>query len=537
MSASRFPLLIKQCLLNVRDQAGVNEIVYRGEMRFTYSQFLERVARLGSALDVLGVRQGDVVAIMEWDTHRYLECFFGVPMIGAVLQTVNIRMSKEQILYTLQQTEASVILCNVDFASVLIDILPQLPQVKQIICLTDDGAFAEGLSWTSGYEELLRQGDPGYVFPDFDENSTATTFFTSGTTGLPKRVFYSHRQIVLHTLAELATVALGDCEGHFSRATVYMPITPMFHGHAWGLPYVATMAGCKQVYPGRYYPARLLELYRSEGVTYSHCVPTLLQMMITAPESADMDFSGWKVLIGGGAISSGLIQAAMARGISIITGYGMSETGPMLTMTRLKPEAFSTPEKEIELRVKAGMPIALVDLRVVDAQMQDVPREAGATGEIVARAPWLTEGYWGDPDASEALWQGGYLHTQDIGQLDEHGYLRITDRIKDVIKTGGEWVSSLALEDLISRHPGVSESAVIGVPDPVWSERPMALVVLKAGCDATGETIRAHLKAFADQGDISKYAVPDRVLIVDALDRTSVGKIDKKTLRSRYASR
>lgn len=532
--AYAYPLLIKQLLLNARPQAGANEIVYRGDLRFSYGAFLERISRLGSALERLGVEHGDVVAVMEWDTHRYLESFFAVPMAGAVLQTVNIRLSADQICYTLKHAGATTVFCNAEFAPLLASMLPELPLVRTIILLSDDGALPAEISWTGEYEALLAAGDPDFVFPEFDENAPATTFYTSGTTGLPKAVYYSHRQIVLHTLAQLATVALGDSFGRLTRDTVYMPITPMFHGHAWGLPYVATMAGCTQIYPGRYIPEKLIELYRTEKVGYSHCVPTLLQMMLTDEAARDVDYSGWQVLVGGAAISSGLVTLAEERGVTIITGYGMSETGPMLNMTRIKREAIGQPDDERALRIKAGMPIALVDLRVVDPDMNDVAVDGEAVGEIVAHAPWLTQGYRGDPAASDALWQGGYLHTQDVGMYDEHGYLRIVDRLKDVIKTGGEWVSSLQVEDLLSRHASVSEAAVIAVPDPKWSERPVALIVLKPDQRTDDGQLREHLLRFVDCGAISKFAVPDRFLFVDGLARTSVGKIDKRALRTRY---
>ena len=532
--AYAYPLLIKQLLLNVRAQAGANEIVYCDKRRFSYPEFLERIARLGSALTGLGSKSGDVVAVMEWDTHRYLECFFAVPMTGAVLQTINIRLSVEQICYTLDHAGATTLLCNAEFAPLLAEVLPKLPRIHTIVLLTDDGVAPAEIVWSGEYEALLAAGDPAFVFPELDEHAPATTFYTSGTTGLPKAVFYSHRQIVLHTLAELATVALGDSFGRLTRDTVYMPITPMFHSHAWGLPYVATMAGCTQIYPGRYVPEKLIELYRTERVGYSHCVPTLLQMMLTDEAARDVDYSGWQVLVGGAAISSGLVKLAEERGVTIITGYGMSETGPMLNMTRIKSEAIGAPDDERFLRIKAGMPIALVDLRVVDAEMNDVPVDGESVGEIVARAPWLTQGYRGDPEASDTLWRGGYLHTQDVGIYDEHGYLRIVDRLKDVIKTGGEWVSSLQLEDLLSRHGAVREAAVIAVPDPKWSERPVALIVLKPDQREDDADLRTHLLKFVDCGTISKFAVPDRFLFIDDLARTSVGKIDKRALRARY---
>lgn len=534
--ANDYPLLLKQCLLNAIDQAGENEIVYRQDVRLTYADLLERIARLGSALRAMGIGPGDTVAVMEWDSHRYLECFFAIPMLGATIQTVNIRLSRDQIRYTLDHAGARLILCHTDFLPLVEAMIGDLPLVEGVVHMRDGDELALQPWIRSEYEALLGTGVADFVFPDFDENTRATTFYTSGTTGQPKGVYYSHRQLVLHTLATMATLALGDRYGRFSRDTVYMPITPMFHAHAWGLPYVATLVGCKQVYPGRYVPEKLLELHRTEKVTFSHCVPTLLQMMLTAPESEAADFTGWQVLVGGSAVSSGLARTALERGVALMTGYGMSETGPLVTLTRVKPEAASTDEEEIRLRTKAGMAVPLVDLRVVDDAMNDIARDGISVGEIVVRSPWLTRGYHRDSDASASLWAGGYLHTQDLGRIDTHGYLQICDRLKDVIKTGGEWVSSLTVESLLSRHPAVLESAVIALPDEKWGERPGAIVVFKPQAKATVDQLRQHLSDFAATGEISKYAVPDQIWFADALDRTSVGKLDKKALRAKYAT-
>jgi fatty-acyl-CoA synthase len=316
-----------------------------------------------------------------------------------------------------------------------------------------------------------------------------------------------------------------------------MPITPMFHVHAWGMPYVATVMGLKQVYPGRYVPDRLVKLIRDEGVTYSHCVGTILHMLLNCPEAQSVDFSKWKVIIGGSALTQGLASAARARGIDIFTGYGMSETGPLLTLAQIMPgcEPLEADE-DVRLRCKTGLPVPLVELRIVDEEMNDLPHDGKACGEVVVRAPWLTQGYLNNPEASAQLWEGGYLHTQDIASIDSAGYVQITDRIKDVIKSGGEWVSSLEIEDLISRHPAVSEVAVIGIRDEKWGERPVALVVLKAGAQSvTEEAIRQHVLAFSETGQISKYAVPQAVKFVDSLQKTSVGKLNKKWMREQFA--
>ncbi|MDG4560572.1 MAG: fatty acid--CoA ligase [Candidatus Competibacter sp.] len=537
-SAYYNPLLIKRLLDNPIRQFPEQEIVYGDFKRQTYRDLGERVSRLASGLAGLGVRRGDTVAVMDWDSHRYLECFFAVPMMGAVLHTVNIRLSPEQILYTINHAEDDVILVNTEFLPVLEAIRDRIEPVKKLVLLNDTGQTpATTLDIGTEYETLLASGDPDYKFPDFSEDARATTFYTTGTTGLPKGVYFSHRQLVLHTFGTLAALT-GTGQGRFNRDDVYMPITPMFHVHAWGIPYAATLLGVKQIYPGRYVPEQLLSLIQRENVTFSHCVPTILQMLLASPKVEEIDLSHWKVTIGGAALPQALAKQARDRGVDIFTAYGMSETCPLLTLAHLKPHMLDwDEERQLEIRCKTGLPLPLVELRVVDEDMNDLPHDGTTSGEVVVRSPWLTQGYLKDPQTSEQLWRGGYLHTGDIGTIDQEGYLKITDRLKDVIKTGGEWISSLELEDLILKHPAVTETAVVGIPDPKWGERPLALVVLKP--DRTGQvdeaTICDWLKDFADKGIISKWGIPDRVLFVDSIPKTSVGKLNKKEMRQQYA--
>ncbi len=537
-SAYGYPLLIKQLLHTPLAVAPDQEIVYADKQRYTYSEFARRIKRLGNALTRIGVAMGNTIAVMDWDSHRYLECFFAVPMLGAVLQTVNIRLSPDQILYTINHAGANVLLVNREFLPVLEQIRGELTTVRTFILLADeDPSLPYGFS--AEYESMLIASADDLTFPDFDENTRATTFYTTGTTGLPKGVYFSHRQLVLHTLAVTGALGLAPDQGRFHRDDVYMPLTPMFHVHAWGIPYVATLAGVKQVYPGRYQPVSILKLIAQEKVTFSHCVPTILQMLLTSQDGLDVDLSDWKVVIGGSTLTTVLAEAAMKRGIDIFTGYGMSETCPILTLAQLDAaETRSAVNDHVKTRTKSGRPIPLVDLQTVDTGMLPNSRDGQTTGEVVVRAPWLTQGYLNDPEASEQLWQGGWLHTQDVGHIDPRGYLQVTDRIKDVIKTGGEWISSLELEELIDRHPGVSEAAVIAMPDEKWGERPYVFVVVKS--DFAGrvseEDIMAHIRTFAEGGHISKYGVPDHVRFVAQLARTSVGKLNKRALREQLAS-
>ncbi len=540
-SAYDYPLLIKHLLHTPLARAPEQEIVYRDIIRYNYRTLRQRISRLASGLAGLGVRPGDTVAVMDWDSHRYLECYFAIPMMGTVLQTVNIRLSPAQILYTLNHARADVILCHTDFLPILDSIKDRLETVKIFIMLSDGGSDAQDLSpsirFAAEYEELLAKGKEDLDFPDFDENTRATTFYTTATTGDPKGVYFSHRQLVLHTLATLGSLASPAEHQRLHYGDVYMPITPMFHVHAWGIPYVTTAMGLKQVYPGRYMPDTLLSLIKREKVTFSHCVPTILHMLLTNPAAKDVDLSGWTVIIGGSALPKGLAKLALDKGVDVFGGYGLSETCPVLSLAQLKPSMTELDtDTEIAYRTKAGLPIQLVDLRIVDEHMHDVPHDGKISGEVVVRAPWLTQGYLHDPASSKELWRGGYLHTKDIGTIDPEGYLLITDRIKDVIKSGGEWISSLAIEDIISQYPGVSEVAVIAIPDAKWGERPLAMIVLKEESigTVTKEQIQLHVKAWAEKGVISKWAVPE-VKFVDKLEKTSVGKLDKKVMRQKHS--
>ena len=538
-SAHDARLSIGQILSYGVAKAPAQEIVYADRVRHTYATLDERVCRLASALSGLGVEPGSTVAVMDWDSHRYLECFFAVPMMGAVLHTVNVRISPEQVLYTINHAQDDVILVNAEFLPILEGIHAKMrPGVKLVLINDGTGEPQTRLRFDAEYEAMLANAASSFAFPQLDEDTRATTFYTTGTTGLPKGVYYSHRQLVLHTLA--VSQALGNApHATFGVDDVYMPITPMFHVHAWGLPYVATMLGAKQVYPGRYVPDSLLGLIARERVTFSHCVPTILQMMLGSPASREIDLAGWKVIIGGSALPLPLARAAVDRGIDVIGGYGMSETCPILTLAHLRPwMRHWDGERQVPYRCKAGRPIPFVQVRIVDGDMNDVAHDGVSQGEVVVRSPWLTQGYLGEPERSEELWRGGWLHTGDVGVIDAEGYVKIIDRIKDVVKTGGEWVSSLDIEDLILRAPGIAEVAVVGVPDDKWGERPIALVTTKAGAATpTEDAIRRHVAQFVDKGLISKYGVPDRVYFVDAIPKTSVGKLDKKVIRAKLAER
>jgi fatty-acyl-CoA synthase len=531
--AYQYPLLIKRLLMSGSRYEKTREIVYRDQLRYTYPTLVERVARLANVLTNAGVKAGDTVAVMDWDSHRYLECMFAIPMIGAVVHKVNVRLSPEQILYTMNHAEDRFVLVNSDFVGLYQAIAANLTTVEKTLLLTDlPEKTAELPNLVGEYETLLAAASPEYEFEDFDENSVATTFYTTGTTGNPKGVYFSHRQLVLHTMGVAAIMGCIDSVRLLGTNDVYMPITPMFHVHAWGVPYAATMLGLKQVYPGRYDPELLVELWRKEKVTFSHCVPTIMQMVLNAKAAKDVDFGGWKIIIGGSSLNRSLYEAAKAKGIQLTAAYGMSETGPLVSVAHLNDELMAgTEDERISYRIKAGVPGMLVEAAVVDEQGNFLPADGESQGELVLRAPWLTEGYYREPEKGAELWKGGWLHTGDVATLDSMGFIDIRDRIKDVIKTGGEWISSLALEDLCSRHPAVREVAVVGIADPQWGERPFALLVAHEGQTIDARDLKEHLKPFVELGHINKWAIPHQIALVTEIPKTSVGKLDKKRIR------
>ncbi len=529
-----YPLLIKRILEQSLKYEPKNEIVYRDIMRYNYFDLNSRVRKLANALTKLGVSAGDTVAVIDFDSHRYLELYFAIPMIGAVLHTINYRLSPSQALYTINHAEDKIIFTHTDFLPLIEGIKAEMKTVEKIVAITDYQELPEtSVDIVGKYEELLANENDEYDFPDFDENSVATIFYTTGTTGNPKGVYFSHRQLVLHTFGLAVTIGSYDSACRFRSNDNYMPLTPMFHVHAWGIPYLATMLGVKQIYPGRYQPEMLMKLLLTEKVTFSHCVPTILHMLVNSPVAKTVDLTNWKVVIGGAALPAGLAQKTLELGIDVITGYGLSETCPVLTLTYLNGEGRNLPiEEQVKIRTKTGIPIPLVELKIVNEEGKPLPHDGKSVGEIVVRTPWLTEGYFKEPEKSEELWKDGYLHTGDVAYIDEQNFVKITDRIKDVIKTGGEWVSSLELENLISKHSAVSEVAVVGIPDEVWTERPHAMIVLKEGETVDKSDIQEFLQQFVQNGTINKWTVPDSISFVEAIPKTSVGKIDKKKIRN-----
>ena len=531
-----FPLTIRHLLNGVLARAAEQRIFYRDQASYSYRDFFERIGRLASLLQGAGAEQGMTIAVMDWDSHRYLEAFFAVPMMGAVLQTVNVRLPVPQIAYTLQHADAEILLVHRDFFPIIEEILPSLPAIKAVIAIMDgsDGSLPD---WTIGeYEALSAAAVANYPFEDFDENAVATTFYTTGTTGNPKGVCFTHRQLVLHTLATCGPFGTSTASPSIGLGDVYMPLTPMFHVHAWGFPYVATMLGLKQIYPGRYDPVMICDLRSEHSVTYSHCVPTILKMILKTAEETGADLGGWKMTIGGSALTKALCAEALSRGMRISAAYGMSETCPVvLKAARRVPDQIEDQAALLAAIAASGVPIPLVEARIVDEMMVPMPHDGETRGELVLRAPWLTSCYTKDPKASEALWRGGWMHTQDIATIDGTGRVQIRDRLKDLVKTGGEWVDSIQLEELVAAAEGVAEASVIAVPDTKWGERPLAVIVPEPGRTLTLEMINVPVEQAIATGAITRYAKLDRFEAIDQLPRTSVGKIDKKALRTRFA--
>ena len=534
MGAYDYPLILKNVLLSGITWAPNQEIYYRDQFKYTYKDMYQRVLKLAAALQKAGVQPGSRVGVIEWDSHRYLEMYFAIPGIGAVLHTINPRLAPQDVGYIIHHAEDDILIFHEDFLPLVEKLQAAMSSVRKYILIRDKEESPQTELPYEDFEDFLESAAPLQELPDLDENTQATQAYTTGTTGKPKGVYFSHRQMVLHTLSVgFASAGLGDFGG-ITKRDVYMPLTPLFHVHGWGIPYVMTMLGTKQVYPGRYEPAMLLKLIVGHKVTFSHCVPTILQMITSAPQAKQLDLSRWKVIIGGARLPKGLAQEADELGIKVYSGYGMSETAPVLTLSYLKPYMEDWDEdQQMDVHVKTGVPIPMVNLRVIDNDGKDVAQNGKDRGEIVVRTPWLTQGYYKDPDMSEFLWDGGWLHTGDVASVNEHGYVQIVDRLKDVIKSGGEWISSLELESLLSMHKAVQEAAVIGVPDAKWGERPLAIVALREDYRGkiSADDMKQHLSQYVEEGKITDWAIPEEYSFVDELPKTSVGKLDKMMLR------
>jgi fatty-acyl-CoA synthase len=506
------PLLVR----HVAERAGTvfadRELVSRtqdGVERSTYGRVLERSRRLASALRELGVRPGDRVASFGWNSIRHLELYLAVPSLGAVLHTLNIRLFEDDLRYIVGHAEDRVIFLDASLA----DAMPRFDGVEHEVLMPDGPGERDG---ALGYEELVEGGDPGFEFPDLDEDSAAAMCYTSGTTGRPKGVVYSHRSTLLHSLCVNQPDAV--CLRHRDSL---MPVVPMFHANAWGMPYAAALSGTRQVFPGpRMTPAELAELIAAEKVTKSAGVPTIWQGVLALEDPPSLD-SLEEVLCGGSAVPESLIRGFDERfGVPIVQGWGMTETSPLASNSRPPADSDGLSEDEVYgLRACQGRIQPLVDFRIDE--------EGG--GELHVRGPFIASDYYDDPSSREKFTEDGWLRTGDVAELERGSYIHLVDRTKDLVKSGGEWISSVELENQIMGHPDVVEAAVIAVPDDRWGERPCACVVPRDGAELDADTVRGFL---ADR--VAKWWLPERVEFIEEVPKTSVGKFDKKALRSRF---
>jgi len=522
----QFPLTITHILRHGATVFGDTEVAtFDGERvrQGSFAGVAARAGRLAAALARLGVRRGDCVGTFGWNHQEHLEAYYAVPCMGGVLHTLNIRLFADQLTYVINHGRDKVVIADAALVPVLAKLAGELGSVEHYVVVGDGDASA--LPGALRYEDLLAAEDEGYAWPDLDENSAAAMCYTTGTTGDPKGVVYSHRSVFLHALSECSGAAFG-----LSGQDNILLVVPMFHAMAWGMPYAAWLVGAGLVFPGPYVQAeplsRLIALTRP---TFAGAVPTVWTDLLRHSEGASVDLSSLRMVVSGGsAVPPSLMERFQQRhGVRIIQAWGMTETSPVAAISF--PPAGTPPEKEMTWRAKTGRPIHGVEFRLCDDAGNVLPWDGAVVGEIEARGPWVTGSYHG-VDAVEKF-HDGWLRTGDVGTIDPLGFVQITDRAKDVIKTGGEWISSVELENHLMGHPAVLEAAAVGVVDERWGERPLACVVLRDGTQAGPEQLAEYLSA-----KVARWWVPERWAFIDAIPKTSVGKFDKKALRARYTS-
>ncbi len=497
-----------------------------GDHRETYEELGERAARLANALADLGVGPGDRVGSFGFNTYRHLELYFAVPCMGSVLHTLNIRLHPDQVAWIANHAEDRVIFVDDVLVPVFTKIAPHLKGVEHVVVMgpADRGDLVNPVD----YEELLDAASPSFLWPDLDENTASAMCYTSGTTGHPKGVVYSHRSMVLHSYM----INLAETVGIRTHDAV-LPVVPMFHANAWGMPYAATLAGAKQVFAGHLSadPAALAELIEQERVTVLAGVPTVWIGLLQHLEKNPRDVSSIRyITAGGSAVPVSLIERFHRQlGVKLIQGWGMTETGPVAALSWLTPELEQLPEEEqFRQRARQGRVVPGVRFRVVAEDGTEVPWDTKSMGEIQVKGNWVADNYYNDPQSDERFAEG-WLRTGDVAVVDEHGYLQIVDRTKDLVKSGGEWISSVELEGALMGHPAVLEAAVIGVPNERWDERPVACVVKKPDREVTKEELIEFLAP-----KFPKWWLPDDVVFVQEIPKTSVGKFDKKVMREDF---
>ena len=526
------PLLISSLIRHASEHHGDTEIVSRltegGIHRYTYADAHKRSRQLANALITLGIQPGDRIGTLAWNGFRHFETYFAVSGMGAVLHTINPRLFPEQIAYIVNHADDQYVFFDITFAALIDGIAPHCKNVKGWVAMTDRTHMpAMKTSAVLCFEELVAAASDRYEWPTFDENTASSLCYTSGTTGNPKGVLYSHRTTILHTYA----IALPDVM-NLSARDVILPVVPMFHVNAWGTPYACAMVGAKIVFPGAGLDgASLHELFESEGVTLSAGVPTVWLGLLNYVKQNNLKFTTMnRTVIGGSACPPAMIKTFQDDyGVRVLHAWGMTEMSPLGTLNTFKEKHFKLNEAErFALQQKQGRAIFGVEMRIIGSDGKDLPHDGKAFGDLLVRGPWIVREYF-KSEGGDPLTPDGWFPTGDVATIDPDGFMQITDRSKDVIKSGGEWISSIDLENLAIAHPDVAEAAVIGIVHPKWDERPLLVVVKKAGASVSKEDL---LKFF--EGKIAKWWMPDDVAFVDQLPHTATGKLLKTKLREDF---
>ena len=497
--------------------------------RYTYEQMSERVGRLANALEKLGIQRGDRVATFAWNNSRHLETYFAVPCMGAVLHPINLRLPGDQIAYIINHAEDQILLLDPSLLPAIEKLAPHLKTIKHYIVMGDKVPEGTTLSPVSAYEDLLKNASPEYPWPNLDENEAAAMCYTSGTTGNPKGVVYSHRAIYLHSLGLSMTDSFG-----ISERDTFMPVVPMFHVLAWCLPFATVMLGSKLVFPGPHLqPRDLAELIQAEKVTLTAGVPTLWMGLLHLLDNERYDLSSLRgMIVGGAAAPQSMIEGFKKKhGLDVMHAWGMTETTPLGTVSRLKSYQLELPEAEqFALRAKQGVGVPGIEVRAINEEGKEIAWDGKQFGELQVRGAWVISSYYKDDRTAESF-QDGWFRTGDVVTIDSEGFMQIVDRTKDLVKSGGEWISSQELENAIMSHPKVLEAAVIAMPHPKWQERPLACVVPKPDFkdSLTKDEILDHIRPL-----FPKMYIPDDVVFIEAVPKTSVGKFDKKLLRAQF---